>query len=124
MFAPRLIAYAVIAGALLLVGWQWHDRGKQIERLLKVSGEITAQRDQCMAQQKASDEALATIRAAGEADRLKREEAERRAAQTVADAERKVRAALTARVPPECPAAMQWLGDYGRELSNRWEPSR
>ena len=44
----------------------------------------------------------------------------RAAAQTVADAARKVRAALTARVPPECPAAMQWLGDYGRALANTW----
>ena len=120
----RLIAYAVAFGALLLVGFQWHARGKEIDRLNKVNGEITAQYAQCAAQQKTSDEALTTLRAAGEADRLKREDAERKSAQTVADSERKVRAALTAHVPTECPAAMQWLGDYGRELSNRWEPSR
>lgn len=120
----RVIAYAVAFGALLFMGWQWHARGVQIARLTTLNSALTAERDQCVAQQKATDEALATIRAAGEADRIRREAAERAAAQASADAERKVRAALTARVPPECPAAMQWLGDYGRELSNRWEPSR
>ena len=116
----RLIAYAIAFGALLFVGLQWHERGKEIARLNQSAGTLTTERDQCLADQKATDEALATIRAAGEADRLKREDAERRAAQTVADAERKVRAALTARVPTECPAAMQWLGDYGRALANTW----
>ena len=119
--SARLIAYAIAIGALLLVGVQWHARGKEIDRLNRANGEITAQYAQCQAQQKVTDEALATIRAAGEADRLKREDAERKAAQAGVDAERKVRAALTARVPTECPAAMQWLGDYGRELSNRWD---
>ena len=117
----RLIAYAIAFGALLFVGVQWHQRGKEIARMHEANGKITAERDQCQAAQKANDEALATIRAAGEADRLKREDAERRAAQASVDAERKVRAALTARVPAECPAAMQWMGDYGRELSNRWD---
>ena len=116
----RLIAYAIAFGALLLVGFQWHTRGKEIDRLNRVNGEITAQYAQCQAQQKVTDEALATIRAAGEADRLKREDAERKAAQASVDAERKVRAALTARVPTECPAAMQWLGDYGRTMANTW----
>ena len=116
----RLIAYAVAFGALVVLGWQWQARGERIDALLESGATVTAERDQCLATQKANDEALATIRAAGEADRLKREDAERRAAQTVADAERKVRAALTARVPAECPAAMQWLGDYGRALANTW----
>lgn len=116
----RLIAYAVAFGALVVLGWQWQARGERIDALLAASGTLTTERDQCQAQQKANDEALATIRAAGEADRIRRETAERAAAQTVADAERKVRAALTARVPPECPAAMQWLGDYGRALANTW----
>ena len=116
----RLIAYAVAFGALVVLGWQWQARGERIDALLAANGTLTTQRDQCLAQQKASDEALATIRDAGEADRIKREAAERRAAQTVADAERKVRAALTARVPPECPAAMQWLGDYGRTFAGTW----
>ena len=124
MFDPRLIAYAAIAGALLLVGWQWHARGQRIDALLKVSGEITAERDQCQTAQKAIDDELATLRAAGEADRAKRAEAERKAAQVSADAERRIRTALVARVPSECPAAMDWLGAYGRDLSTRWEPAR
>lgn len=28
--------------------------------------------------------------------------------------------ALTARGPSECPAAMDWLGNYGRALANAW----
>ena len=116
----RLISYAVVFGALALLGWQWQARGERIDALLAANGTLTTERDQCQAQQKANDEALATMRAAGEADRLKREDAERAAAQAVADAERKVRAALTARVPPECPAAMRWLADYGRALANAW----
>ena len=119
--SARLIAYAIAFGALLFVGVQWHQRGKEIARLHEAAGKITAERDQCLAGQKANDEALATLRAAGEADRIRREAAERAAAQASVDAERKVRAALTARVPTECPAAMQWIGDYGRELSNRWD---
>ena len=116
----RLIAYAVAFGALVVLGWQWQARGERIDALLAANGTLVTERDQCLADQKATDEALATIRAAGEADRLKREDAERRAAQASVNAERKVRAALTARVPTECPAAMQWLGDYGRALADTW----
>lgn len=122
--SARLAAYAIVTAALLLVGWQWHARGQRIERLLTDAGEITAERDQCLAQQAATDQALAALRAAGEADRARRADAERAAAQTVADAERRVRAALTARVPPACPAAVQWLGDHGRALAARWEAGR
>lgn len=117
---PRLIAYALVAGALILVGFQWHERGKEIGRLNITIGELTAEAAQCRAEQKAHDEALATLREAGEADRQKREAAERAAAQAVTDAERRVRAALTAKVPSECPAAMNWLGDYGRTLADKW----
>jgi len=120
----RLIAYAVAFGALALLGWQWQARGARIDTLLAATGTLTTERDQCLADQKATDEALAVIRAAGEADRIRRQAAERAAAQAVADAERKVRAALTARVPTECPAAMQWLGAYGRDLATRWEAGR
>ncbi len=116
----RLIAYAVAFGALAMLGWQWQARGERIDALLIANGTLTAERDQCLADQKATDEALAVIRAAGEADRIRRQAAERAAAQASVDAERKVRAALTARVPTECPAAMQWLGDYGRALANTW----
>lgn len=116
----RLIAYAVAFGALAIMGWQWHARGQRIDELLAANGEIIAERDQCRAQQQATDEALAAMRAAGEEDRLKRLAAERKAAQVSADAERRVRAALTATVPAECPAAVQWLGDYGRNLANTW----
>ena len=116
----RLIAYAAAFGALVVLGWQWQARGERIDALLTANGTLTTERDQCRADQQAIDQALAQLRAAGEADRIRRESAERAAAQTVADAERKVRAALTARVPPECPAAMQWLGDYGRALANTW----
>ena len=118
--SARLIAYAVAFGALVALGWQWQARGERIGALLASGATVTAERDQCLAAQKANDEALAVIRAAGEADRIRREAVERAAAQTVADAERKVRAALTARVPTECPAAMQWLGDYGRDLATTW----
>ncbi len=117
----NLVAYAVAAGALLFIGLQWHERGQRIEDLLTASGTIVAKYDQCEADSKAADEALAEIRAAGEVDRDKRAEAERAAAQTAADAERRVRAALIARVPSECPAAMRWLGDSGRVLAGRWE---
>ena len=116
----RLIAYAVAFGALALLGWQWQARGERIDALLAATGTLTTQRDQCRADQQAIDQALAQLRAAGEADRIRREAVERAAAQAVADAERKVRAALTARVPTECPAAMQWLGDYGRDLATTW----
>ena len=116
----RLIAYAAAFGALVVLGWQWQARGERIDALLTANGTLTTERDHCRADQQAIDQALAQLRAAGEADRIRRESAERAAAQTVADAERKVRAALTARVPPECPAAMQWLGDYGRALANTW----
>ena len=118
--SARLIAYAVASGALLFVGLQWHERGKEIARLNQSAGTLTAERDQCLADQKANDEALAVIRAAGEADRLRREAAERRAAKARVDAEERVAKALMARVPTECPAAMQWLGDYGRALANTW----
>lgn len=120
----RLVAYAVVAAALLLVGVQWHARGQRIEALVKSSAKITAERDQCLAQQAADDQALADLRAAGEADRARRAAAERAAAQTVADAERRVRAALTARVPSECPDAVRWLGEYNRALADRWEAGR
>jgi Tfp pilus assembly protein PilN len=122
--SARLIAYAVVAGTLLLVGWQWHARGQRIEALVKHSATLATEHAQCKAQQAADDQALADLRAAGEADRARREAAERAAAQAGVDAERKVRAALTARVPPECPAAMQWLGAYGRDLATRWEAGR
>jgi len=117
----RLIAYAVAAAALLLVGLQWHARGQRIEALSAANVKLATEHAQCTAQQAADDQALADLRAAGEADRARRADAERAAAQTVADAERRVRAALTARVPPECPAAVQWLGDHGRALAARWE---
>ncbi len=120
----RLIAYAVAFGALVVLGWQWQARGERIDALLASGATVTAERDQCLADQESNDEELATIRAAGEADRIRREAAERAAAQASVDAERKVRAALTARVPTECPAAMQWLGAYGRDLAARWEAGR
>ena len=116
----RLIAYGVAAAALLLMVWQWHARGQRIEDLLITNGQIIAQRDQCQTVQAQTDLALADLRAAGEADRAKRAQAERDAAKATADAERRIRAALTARVPDECPAAMNWLGDYGRALANAW----
>ena len=122
--AGRLIAYAVVAGALIVVGGQWHARGQRIEALLTSAGTITAERDQCTTEQTQTDQTLAQLRATGEADRARRAEAERAAAQVTADAERRVRAALTARVPPECPAAMQWLGNHGRDLAERWEAGR
>lgn len=118
--SARLIAYAVVAGALLLVGVQWHARGQQIEALLAENTKITAERDQCTAEQAETDRALADLRAAGKADRARRVEAERAAAQASADAERRVRAALTADVPSECPDAVEWLGEYGRELADNW----
>lgn len=116
----RLIAYAVAFGALALLGWQWQARGERIDALLATHGTLTTERDQCRADQQAIDQALAQLRAAGEADRIRRQAAERAAAQTVADAERKVRAALTARVPAQCPAAMDWLGERGREIARQW----
>ena len=118
--SARLIAYAVVAGALLLVGVQWHARGQRIEALVKSAATITAERDQCTAQQAADDQALAALRAAGEADRARRAEAERAAAQASVDAEKRVAKALMSRVPTECPAAVQWLGEYGRGLAAEW----
>lgn len=120
----RLIAYAVVAAALVVVGWQWHARGKRIDALNVTIGELTAELGQCTTQQKATDEAITTLRAAGEADRQKREAAERAAAQAATDAERRVRAALTAKVPNECSAAVAWLGDYGRTLAERWSGAK
>lgn len=120
----RLIAYAVVAGALLLVGWQWHARGQRIEALSADNVKLATEHAQCTAQQAATDQALADLRAAGEADRARRADAERAAAQTVADAERRVRAALTARVPAGCQAAVEWLGEYQRALADRWEAGR
>jgi hypothetical protein len=115
-----MYAYAAVAGALLLLGWQWHTRGQRIDELLAANGAIISERDQCRAQQRVTDEALAAMRATGEEDRLKRLAAERKAAQVSVDAERRVRAALTANVPEECDKAVRWLGDYGRNLANTW----
>jgi hypothetical protein len=120
----RMAAIAAVAGALLIVGWQWYARGQRIDSLLSDVAQITAERNQCRSEQQATDTALAQMRAAGEADRISREAAERAAAQASADAERRVRAALTARVPSECPAAMAWLGDYGRTLARGWGAER
>lgn len=117
----RLIAYAVIAGALAVVGWQCHQRGQRLDALKDANAQITAALAQCTAERDTLDQALADIRRAGEADRAARTAAQAAAAQASADAERRVRAALTARVPPECPAAMQWLGDQGREIARQWK---
>lgn len=124
MISGRLIAYAAVAGALLLIGWQWYARGQRIEALLVSGATVAAERDQCLAQQAADDQALADLRAAGQADRARRVAAEREAAQVRADAEKRVAKALMARVPTECPAAMQWLGAYGRDVADRWEAGR
>ncbi len=116
----RMYAYAAVAGALLLLGWQWHARGQRIDKLLEVNGSIVADLDQCKAQQQTTDKALVAMRAAGDEDMIKRLAAERAAAQASVDAERRVRAALTANVPAECAEAMRWLGDYGRNIANTW----
>ena len=119
--SARLIAYAIAAGALLVIGWQCHQRGQRIDALKDAQARTAAALAQCAAERDALDQAVADIRRAGEADRAARAAAQAAAAQVSADAERRVRAALTARVPPECPAAVQWLGDHGRALAARWE---
>lgn len=119
--SARLAAYAVVAGTLLLVGWQWHARGQRIEALVKHSATLAAEHAQCTAERDALDQAVAAIRAAGEAERDARAAAEARAARISADAERRVRAALTADVPAECPAAMDWLGEQGRAIAAQWK---
>lgn len=86
MMSARLIAYALAAGALLVLGWQWRARGERIDELLSANATLSAD--------------YATLGA---------------------DAERRVREALTADVPAECPAAMQWLGERGREIARQWE---
>jgi len=117
----RLLAYAAVAGALAVVGWQWHARGQRIAALQTAAGQLSAQHAQCSAQRDALDQAVADLRAAGAADRAARAGAEAAAAQVSAQAERRVRAALTAHVPPECPAAMDWLGEQGRAMARQWQ---
>ncbi len=120
----RLIAYATAFGALVVLGWQWQARGERIDALLASGATVTTERDQCRADQQVIDQALAQLRAAGEADRARRVAAERAAAAAGAEADRRVAAALTARVPEDCHAAVRWLGDSGRALAERWEAGR
>ena len=47
----RLIAYAVVAAVLVVVGGQWHARGKRIEVLTGTISELTAELGQCTTQQ-------------------------------------------------------------------------
>lgn len=117
----RLIAYAMAAGALLVLGWQCHQRGQRIDALKDAQAQTAAALAQCAAERDALGQAVADIRRAGEADRAARAAAQAAAAKISTDAERRVRAALTARVPPECPAAMQWLGDQGRAIAAQWK---
>ena len=120
----RLIAYAMAAGALLVLGWQWRERGGRIDALLAANATLAAEHAQCTAERDALDQAVADIRRAGEAHRAARAAAEARAARISTDAERRVRAALTADVPAECEAAVHWLGEQGRALAREWEASR
>lgn len=123
----RLIAYAIVAGALAVVGTQWHLRGRQIEQLQWQAVTLTAElqqarreRDTCAADVEAQNAAVAALRDAGEAQAARAAQAEQAAAQAGREAQARVQAALAAKVPIACHAAMRWLVDEGRALARDW----
>jgi hypothetical protein len=96
----------------------------QASTILRLNGDVarlTVLNSQCQAELTAKDAAINDIRKAGELDKQRHRAAEEQSAIALNNSHRQIQKILTAAVPSECPAAMQWLHESGREIARQWE---
>lgn len=120
----RLIGYVVAVMAVVLVLNEWQSRGAQLTAARAELATCTAAREALDQQVTAQNAAIADYRNKAAAQQQAADAAQAQARAQIEQSQRRLQRILTARVPTECPAAMQWLGAYGRDLATRWEADR